>query len=507
MRRLVLLGVIALGACTKSTAPVTTPTAPAPAPAHEPRLLDHVPDDTPFLFTMTGTSFAGVRIHDYLDQMRAKAAPALAAVDDDMFEAMKPDERIAVVALRAMSTLTVEDMARLGFDPARMEFAAYGWGLHPVIRFRLDGTFLRERIDRALKDAGLDLRPQRWGEHDYWTYTGEGGFQIIGVILDDQLVVSVARDPASILPHMVGDAEGRPAHAFELATINKRYPDLRGEPIFFFDPDRLASLLGNVDRLRTLKPDATPACAKGIGDTIRTLPVIAWTMTEPDRKTRVSNIVVGPAPTLAKVFAAAARPIPRWPADPGHAESVFAFGFAPLPVLEAISDYIDQLGVNLVACGVPRDSTSMRDDIRGLVPVLGGMNGSTWVIHVIPETEDMPLQVEVMADVNDPYAIYSWLSSQLGLPSRPPTLGTPTPVSIGFLPATIVLESRAMAATLGRHDAAAFDKLRKAPAGPRVIMRIAMGPGSNDGNPDGTSIMEATVSGDSLLFEMIEKAP
>jgi hypothetical protein len=135
------------------------------------------------------------------------------------------------------------------------------------------------------------------------------------------------------------------------------------------------------------------------------------------------------------------------------------------------------------------------------------MNGSTWVVHVIPDTETMPLQVEVIADVTDPYAIYTWLAAQLGLPPRPPTLGTPTPVSIGFLPATLVLDARAIAATLGRHDDAAFEKLRKAPAGPRVILRVAMGPGSNDGNPNGTSIMEASVSGDSLLFEMIEKAP
>ena len=508
MLRLALLPLVAaLAACSSSPRPPPAPPEPPAAP-RAPSLLDHVPADTPFLLSSTGSSFAGAQLHDMIDEMRREIAPVLEMTSDDMIASMEPSERIIFVALRAVAALDAADMARLGLDPRRVELAVYGWGLTPVMRLRLDGTFLRGLVERAMKDAGLDDPALRWGSHAYRTWTFDNGLQLVVVVLDDQLVMAFSRRAEKVLPHMVGDAAGRPARAFELATIAERYPQLEGEPVLFIDPVRTAALVEQADELRALLPDSTPACARALAALTRSFPAIAATTTEPNRKTRRSRFVIGPSPPLAKTVAALARPIPRWPGDDARAgEAIYGVGLAPLPTLDAFAAYFDDGMAAASACGVSPAGTSMRDGIRAIAPLLSPVNGATFVIHEIEESEDMPLQVELVADVTDPYAVYTWLSSQLGLPPRPPALGSPTPVSLGFLPSTIVLEARSIAATLGRHDPTALAALRHAPAGPREIMRIATGAGVTDNNPNGTTLMYATLEGDSIVFDMVERVP
>jgi hypothetical protein len=506
-RSVVLVCLVAFVACSKQG--VTPPPAPQTSPKTSTKtstLLDHVPDDTPFVLSTTGSSFTGAQLHEMIEDMRKEIEPALAMASDDMIASMEPNERIIFVALRAVMALDADAMDRLGLDPRRVEFAAYGWGLTPVLRLRLDGKFLRDLVDRAMKDAGLADPALQWGAHEYRVWTFGNGVQLVVVVLDDQLVMALSRRAEKILPHLVVDDAGRPARAFELATIAARYPQLEGTPVLFIDPARTAALVEKGDELRALLPDPPPGCAKALAGLARRFPAIAATTSEPARNLRTSRFVVGPSPSLAKALATGARPIPRWPGDAAEGEAIYGIGLSPLPVLEASADYIDDATAAVGVCGGEPPTSSIRDAIRMGAPLLAPVNGATFVIHEIAETEDMPLQVEIFADVADPYALYAWLASQLGLTKRPPALGTPTELNLGFLPATIVLESRAIAAAIGRYDAAKLEALRRAPAGPRAIMRISMGPGVTDNNPHGTTQLDAVLDGDTLVFDMVERA-
>jgi hypothetical protein len=508
MRWVALLVVAAIAACSSSKPPQAA--APTPVVAHPrpPTLLDHVPAETPFLFSaIGGSAFTGARVHDVLEQMRAKAAPTLAGIDEDTIAHMPASERLGYAALKLMATITADDLARLGFDPARTEMVAYTVGLTPVVRLRLDGAFLRRTFARALADARYDLPALRHGAHEYWTWTTESGLQFVLVILDDQAVIAVTRRAERILDHMIGAGANRPARPFELSTVAARYPQLEGVPILYLDPVRLAALVEQVEEVRLIANDVTPACARAVAGFLRTFPPIAATMGEPDRKTRTSRFIIGPSPALARALAPLVRPIPRWPADPGEKEMILGFGFAPLPALEAAAEYIDEIAADVQVCSDKPPGSTLRASLGAIAPVLATMNGSTFVMHEIPETDDMPVKVEILADVTDPYAMYSWFASNLGLPARPPTLGTPTPISFGFLPSMIVLESRSIAATLGQHDADAFDRLRRAPAGPAAVLALSMGAGLSDSNPHGTTHMTARLDGDLLVFDMVERSP
>lgn len=506
-RLLIAVAAVAFAACSSSSRPPTAPPAEATA-TRAPSLLDHVPADTPFLLSSTGSSFAGAQLHDMLAELRAELAPVLEMTSDDMLASLEPNERILFVAMRAVASLDAADLGRLGLDPSRVELAAYGWGLTPVMRLRLDGRFLRDLVARAMKDAGLDAPALRWGKHEYRTWTFDSGLQLVAVVLDDQLAMAFSRRAEKVLPHLVGDAAGRPARGFELATIRARYPQLEGEPVLFIDPARAAALVERGDELRALLPEPPPACPRALASLVRSFPPIAATTTEPNRKTRETRFVIGPSPALAKTLATLARPIPRWPGDDARAGlAIYGVGLAPLATLEALAGYVDGAFGTAAACGVTPPPTTMREAIRSLAPVLAPVNGATFVIHEIAETEEMPLQVELVADVTDPYAIYSWMSAQLGLPPRPPALGSPTPVSLGFLPSTIVLEAHTFAATLGRHDPTALAALRHAPAGPRELVRVAMGAGTTDNNPDGATLLHATLEGDTIVMDMVERAP
>jgi hypothetical protein len=101
MRRSVaVFAILALAACSPPKHDATTPSATAKKP-RPPSLLDHVPDDTPFLFAQTGSSYAGAKLHDVLDGMREELAPALAMVDDEMIASGTPSERLLFVEMRA----------------------------------------------------------------------------------------------------------------------------------------------------------------------------------------------------------------------------------------------------------------------------------------------------------------------------------------------------------------------------------------------------------------------
>jgi hypothetical protein len=314
-----------------------------------------------------------------------------------------------------------------------------------------------------------------WGKHHYRTYTFESGIQIIGVVLDDQLVVAISRRAEQILPHMVGDEVGRPARAFELETISKRYPQLEGTPFALFDPARAAELIGTGDALRALMPDPSPACTRAVAGFARTFPGFAGTLMVEDRQTRRSRFVIGPSPTLAKTISALVRPIPRWPGEPGHGVAYVGIGLAPLPTLEAIAEDVDGAFAAAQACGTDKPAESMHDALRSVAPMLAPMNGMTIVFHAPPEKDSEAYQFEMYADVTDPYAVYQWISSAIGLPPRPPALGKV--LEIPLVNGSLVLEAHAIAGTLGGSDPVALDKLRRAPAGPRVVIRFANGTG------------------------------
>lgn len=505
LRSVAVLALLAVTACSSQKSAATAPKQVEQQPPRAPSLLDHVPDDTPFLFAQKGSSYAGAKLHDVLDGVREELAPALAMVDDEMIAAGTPSERLLFVGMRAFMALDADDFARLGFDPARVEVAMYGYGLTPVARLRLDGVYLRSLIDRTLRDANVPDPAVPWGKHHYRTYTFESGMRIIGVVLDDQLVVAMSRRAEQILPHMVGDEAGRPARPFELVTISERYPQLEGTPFAFFDPARTATLIDTGDALRALMPDPSPGCTRAVAGVARTFPGFAGTLVVEDRQTRRSRFVIGPSPTLAKTVGALVRPIPRWPGEPGHGVAHVGIGLAPLPTLEAIADYVDGAFAAAQACGADKPVESMHDALRSIAPMLAPMNGMTIVFHAPPEKDSEAFQFEMYADVTDPYAVYQWMASSLGLPSRAPALGKA--VDIPLLNATLVLEAHAIAGTLGGSDPAALDKLRRAPAGPRVVTRFANGTGVADESPDSTMLMDVTIEGDTLVIDAVEHTP
>lgn len=508
MRRSVaILSIVTLAACSSRAHNTTPPARQTSAPKTTPTLLDHVPHDTPFLFAQKGSSFAGAKLHDMLADMRKELEPALAMVDDKVLAEAKPHERLLFVAMRALVALGNDDWARLGFDPTRIEFAVYGWGLTPVMRLRLDGVFLRGLVARSFADAGIDDPAVPWGKHQYRTFTFDSGIQLIGVVLDDQLVMAVSRRAEAILPHLVGDDAGRPARAFELDSINARYPQLQGTPFMLFDPARTAALVEKGDALRALAPELPRGCAPAIAQIVRTLPGMAGTVSEPDRKTRRSRVIIGPSPTMAKTVNGLIRPVPRWPGDPGHGIAYYGLGLAPLPTLEALADYVDDAFSTAHACGGTPPKESARDALRSIAPLLAPMNGMTIVFHAPPPDNEEAIQVEMFADVTDPYAVYKWLSSLASLPPRPPAFGTAIELPFGDMEAALVLEPNGIAASFGpAGSSAALDKLRRAPAGPRILAKIAIGTGVADESPNSTTFMEMNVEGDALVIDSVERA-
>lgn len=101
---------------------------------------------------------------------------------------------------------SLEDIHALGMKMSP-QAAFYGLGILPVMRFELqDEEAFRKTLQRVLTKADITLGKATTNDTEYWVITPEGPLQVIMVIDDQQLLVSVVPQDASdeLLAHVLG---------------------------------------------------------------------------------------------------------------------------------------------------------------------------------------------------------------------------------------------------------------------------------------------------------------
>ena len=197
----------------KDEAGKTAENKAAAAKLTAPALFAHIPADTPYAFAAFDPLPAA-----YWDAVGGAVKPELEKLLDQMLQmpADEPGEKFALgLAREFRANLNAAGLKKSFGIAADRRWAFYGVGIVPVFRLELaDGKALRATIERISKEAAFTLPTATSGTTSYYRFE-DGNVLVVGVILDDQVVVSGGPKPLveQALPFILGAQKPEPSMA------------------------------------------------------------------------------------------------------------------------------------------------------------------------------------------------------------------------------------------------------------------------------------------------------
>jgi hypothetical protein len=306
--RVLLLAALALGACSKQR----------PAPGSQgPRILRHVPADTPYVLASlqpVGREY----LETYLADARADLPRAIAQL---RATGEGPGVAFVIALLEELAAdPTVAGYERLGFSSTPLA-AFYGIGLLPAMRVEVrDAAAVQATFARAMKKSGFELPVEAHGGRTFWVYRPSVEVAFAWGLVEGELVATFA--PASLLPRtldlLVGAARTGPSLA-ETGGL-ERIAAERGFSRQLVGTIDLAGLAASLtdegrplvrDQLRAfgLTPPA-PACAGELARLAALSPRWSFGAHELTRARSSGGLVMELAPALAAELAALRTPVP-----------------------------------------------------------------------------------------------------------------------------------------------------------------------------------------------------
>jgi hypothetical protein len=179
-----------------------------------PKILAHVPADTPYVFASLDPWPREV-VEQYLADSRPQLDQAIASMRAAP-DAGGPGARFVLALFEEIAAdFTVAGIEKNGFNP-RARAAFYGLGLLPAARVEiLDAARVEALVERALTKSGFTLPRESYRDRRYWAFRPTPEVTVVVALHAGELIVGVAPSSmlARVLPLLYGDQRLGPSLA------------------------------------------------------------------------------------------------------------------------------------------------------------------------------------------------------------------------------------------------------------------------------------------------------
>jgi hypothetical protein len=224
-----------------------------------PRILAHVPADTPYVFASLDPWPREV-VEQYLADARPQLDEAIAKLRAAP-DADGPGARFLLALFEEIAAdFTVAGIEKNGFNP-RARAAFYGLGLLPAARVEiLDAARVEALVERALTKSGYTLPRETHRDRRYWAFRPTPEVTVVVALHEGELIVGVAPSSmlARVLPLLYGDQRLGPSLA-ETGGLEKLAVDMGLGRQFVGYVDLMAAAAALTDEKRPLVRDTLAA--------------------------------------------------------------------------------------------------------------------------------------------------------------------------------------------------------------------------------------------------------